>query len=447
MTESVEQSSSSQILRALAMEVELSGVDAIARFKFDDNWKIHEFGAHIDAIPGMTDEYSQTLRGVANLINEPDTEAQALDVAPSFCHRASQERYEALRDAGDLSQYAHFSQSQSTSSQVLLGPPSQAPSQERASSSGSSLLTPAPNQQANRQRLDGRRKSPRPRAPRNLPQYVLDDEGPGKGNSSTDTYPGYPADKGRTIQISTSEDEDLPNTAPGVNSSDDDDEDAMASPQAGTKRQRLPDSDDNDGARGGKGKPSSSKKAMGSSSSKKTLPKRPRRPTQAEIKEMDKASRIPETEPTRSASKRPATGSSSSKQPPTKKRQTKSPSLARTGEAGRREAGQAAVKPSATGKAKTSRARSRDSSMSQDEDADDEGVEDEAEQEQDKQRGSDDEDDSQTASQPSQPSPVRLKAPSANTAPGSVYEGDIEISGPAKASKLGLTLSSGYDGF
>ncbi|KAE8239837.1 hypothetical protein A4X13_0g8045, partial [Tilletia indica] len=47
-----------------------------------------------------------------------------------------------------------------------------------------------------------------------------------------------------------------------------------------------------------------------------------------------------------------------------------------------------------------------------------------------------------------QPTP-RLKAPKASTTPGTIYEGDIPISGPAKASKLGLpgVLTTGYDGF
>ncbi|KAE8227866.1 hypothetical protein CF326_g7223, partial [Tilletia indica] len=272
MTESVQQRTSGEIREAMAMEVELSGVDAIAKFKFDDAWKIHEFGAHIDAIPGMTPEYSQTLRGVANLINEPDTETQAFDVSPSFHHTASQERFEAVRDASGWDQYLRFSQSQSNSSQAPLVRPSQ-----ELGSGQSSFLQPAPNQQANRQQLgvpsSARRKSPRPVVPRMISGYVMEDAGPSKRKADSSHW--IPNDKGKTIQMSTSEEEEAYRVGKGGldgEGSLDEDEDAMASPQARLKRPRLSGSrisDSEDDRPRGKGKEKAKQSSSSTRSGKK----------------------------------------------------------------------------------------------------------------------------------------------------------------------------------
>ncbi|KAE8237864.1 hypothetical protein A4X13_0g8610, partial [Tilletia indica] len=189
MTESVA-IQSPEAIRA-ALNAELLGVDAIARFKFEDSFKIHHLGEQIDSIPNLSPEYSTSLRKVANLFNEPDTESQAFDEPLPLQFPASQERYHQLQRATQFEEYLQFSQSQSqsiSSSQLSQLPP--APNQQAEANQQKQLLQPPvvpssaqarrpqklqlPNQERPREPSPVR-KSSRPAAPKIIKGYVMGD--------------------------------------------------------------------------------------------------------------------------------------------------------------------------------------------------------------------------------------------------------------------------------
>ncbi|KAE8179648.1 hypothetical protein CF328_g9409, partial [Tilletia controversa] len=82
MTESV--SAMNQEAVRAAMQAELDGVDAIARFRFDDDFNIYSFGQTIDAIPNASPGLTASLRKVAYAFDEPDTHAEAFQSTPSL---------------------------------------------------------------------------------------------------------------------------------------------------------------------------------------------------------------------------------------------------------------------------------------------------------------------------------------------------------------------------
>ncbi|CAD6949085.1 unnamed protein product [Tilletia caries] len=76
-----------------AMQAELDGVDAIARFRFDDDFNIYSFGQTIDAIPNASPGLTASLRKVVYAFDEPDTHAEAFQSTPSLSFPQSQERF------------------------------------------------------------------------------------------------------------------------------------------------------------------------------------------------------------------------------------------------------------------------------------------------------------------------------------------------------------------
>ncbi|KAE8227131.1 hypothetical protein CF326_g7609 [Tilletia indica] len=69
-----------------AMQTELDGVDALARYRWDNNYNIFEFGQTIDAIPHATPALTDSLRQVAYAFDEPDTRAEAFNSTPSLSY-------------------------------------------------------------------------------------------------------------------------------------------------------------------------------------------------------------------------------------------------------------------------------------------------------------------------------------------------------------------------
>ncbi|KAE8219609.1 hypothetical protein CF319_g6727 [Tilletia indica] len=288
MTESITQQTADEV-RA-AMEAELSGFDAIARFRFDDDFKIHHFGDCIDSIPSISPEYTQSLRKIAGLINEPDTEGEALNSMPSFSFPASQERYVQLREVSDLDEYLRFSQSQSTSSQLHPSGTSQ------ASSSASSLRPPAPNQQANQERLNSSRhdrssssskqpqiphlrKSPRPTVPRVIPGYFMENTEGGQRRADTDNR--YTSHVG-LLQLSTSEEETVPKSP---------------ARSKVTVKSKVKSKDKGKGKRRASSGESSDPDAQDTSNRTPPPRKKPFRLSTSDLKDLDRASRIPDDEP------------------------------------------------------------------------------------------------------------------------------------------------------
>ncbi|KAE8217610.1 hypothetical protein CF319_g8341 [Tilletia indica] len=282
MTESVQAMDEAGV-RA-AMQAELEGVDAIARYRFEEDFNIFEFGQHIDSIPNITTTYTAALRQVAYAFDEPDTRNEAFDTAPSLAFPASQERYRFLQESPSLDQYLNLSQSQSQSLHL-----SQSISQ--TSSTGPPLSIPQPNQQHQREqkqqsrdsstatqqeKTSGPRRSPRREVPRaDLQRYVTD--------MRTRTSPGP---SGSSIQP----------TKDNLFDDDTEDSDPMESPQRQRlKRQRL--SGSTQAGKGGDGDYAEAGPSDSRRTTSKLPPQRRFRPTAEAIAEMEKASQIPDDTP------------------------------------------------------------------------------------------------------------------------------------------------------
>ncbi|CAD6927058.1 unnamed protein product, partial [Tilletia laevis] len=109
------------------MQAELDGIDAIARYRFDDDFNIFAFGQTIDSIPNVSPVLTDSLRKVAYAFDEPDTRDEAFLSAPSLSFPESQERYKALQVRESYNEYLQFASSQSQ--QMGTQASSQAPSQ------------------------------------------------------------------------------------------------------------------------------------------------------------------------------------------------------------------------------------------------------------------------------------------------------------------------------
>ncbi|KAE8209281.1 hypothetical protein CF327_g6711, partial [Tilletia walkeri] len=145
-----------------AMQAELDGVDALARYRWDNNYNIFEFGETIDAIPNATPALTDSLRQVAYAFDEPDTRAEAFNSTPSLSYPESQERYKAVRERPTYGDYLQFSSSQSQ----------QMSSQSQASQAHStpSAFRAPPSRQP--QRLQIPRNDPEPPSVRRSPRGV-----------------------------------------------------------------------------------------------------------------------------------------------------------------------------------------------------------------------------------------------------------------------------------
>ncbi|KAE8184266.1 hypothetical protein CF328_g7916, partial [Tilletia controversa] len=138
MTESV--SAMDQDAVRAAMQAELDGVDAIARFRFDDDFNIYSFGQTIDAIPNASPGLTASLRKVVYAFDEPDTHAEAFQSTPSLSFPQSQERYKALQERLNYDEYLQFISSQSQ--QIGTQAQSQSQSTTQAASTPSAFRAP-----------------------------------------------------------------------------------------------------------------------------------------------------------------------------------------------------------------------------------------------------------------------------------------------------------------
>ncbi|CAD6917297.1 unnamed protein product, partial [Tilletia caries] len=252
------------------MQAELDGVDAIARYRFDDDFNIAKYTnvqstgplaseSTIDSIPNVSPVLTDSLRKVAYAFDEPDTRDEAFLSAPSLSFPESQERYKALQVGESYNEYLQFasSQSQQMGTQASSQAPSQAPSQ--TGSTPSALRAPpsaqvprlevprsdrgatSPRRSAHDAESASPRRSPRGMVPsRRLSGYAVGDEG------NADRSARRTSEAGPSIQQRLSDRVFSSTKTLQISSSSSSDSEESEGPRPGTKRGSRRSSDATD---------------------------------------------------------------------------------------------------------------------------------------------------------------------------------------------------------